>query len=553
MFNLIYVRIKTVLRSTFAFKTQNIVRISSYLFVISVFLLGGGFLFYSVFHYLESVEIIGIALEMRIISLVFLIFLVLIFLSSIITGLSTFFRSKEVEFLMSLPVPIEKIFMSKFIENSFYCSWATVIAAIPLIVAFGISHNHILGYYPVSLIALLLFVLIPAALGVIVLLFFTIIFKKITRKRIVFIIIIAMSLVLVFLLVKKPSILQVPYTDNIEEINSYVEQLRMENPLLPSDHLVKVLKKPFSLDSSKYLLLLFTTALFFLALSVTAALIFYRRGWNQSFASSSAGSKMQFSNSLFRLLRNMRIPIGTSSLIVKDLRMFTRLPAQWGQALIFFVLLLTYIISLKRTPYYFKVPYWLAIISFINLGFTGYIIATLSTRFVYPAISLEGKSISLLFSSPIKLKELFAEKLLVSFIPNLLLAEFIIIFSNIFLKNSVIFTLIGVGVTTIYTMTIVSISTGLGARFPDFTETNPSKIAAGGGGVLTAILSLVYIGLSTILIAIPTRRFIASQFQLKSFHPSYPVLCFVLFLVLSFIFSFFSLRGGMQSLKRLEI
>lgn len=553
MFNLINIRIKTALRSAFAFRPQNIIRLSSYFFAISVFLLGGGFLFYSVFRYLESVEIIGAALEMRIIGLAFLIFLTLILLSSIITGLSTFFRSKEVEFLMSLPIPCEKIFSAKFIENTFYCSWATVLAAVPLIIAFGISRHYVFGYYPVSFLALLLFVLIPASIGIIVLLFFINIFKNITRRKIAFIIIIATSLFLVFLFVKKPSVLRVPYTDNLEEINNYVEQLRMENPLMPSDHLVKFLKKPFSIDSSKHLLLLFTTALFSLSLCYGAALVFYQRGWNQIFANSSAGTKMQFSNLLFRFLKNFKIPDGINSLVVKDMRMFTRLPAQWGQALIFFVLLLTYIISLKRTPYYFKVPYWLAVISFINLGFTGYIVATLSTRFVYPAISLEGRAISILFSSPIKLKEFFVEKFLVSFVPNWLLAEFIIIFSNIFLKNGVIFTLIGVGVTTIYTLTVVSISIGFGARFPDFTETNPSKIAAGGGGVLTAILSLVYIALSTVVIALPTRRFIALQFQLEPFHSIYAVFWFLLFLLISFVFSFFSLRGGMRSLKRLEI
>ncbi|GAI92739.1 unnamed protein product, partial [marine sediment metagenome] len=60
--------------------------------------------------------------------------------------------------------------------------------------------------------------------------------------------------------------------------------------------------------------------------------------------------------------------------------------------------------------------------------------------------------------------------------PNWLLAEFIIICSNIFLKSTFLFTLICAGITTVYTLTIVSISIGFGALFPDFTESNPSKI-----------------------------------------------------------------------------
>lgn len=553
MFTLLSTRIKTALRSTFVLKPQNIVRLSSYIFVIVCFLSGGGIFFYLIFRYLETVEIIGHILAKRIISLAFLIFLTMILLSSIITALSTFFRSKEVEFLMSLPLPIEKIFLSKFFENTFYCSWATIIAAVPLTWAFGLSQKYPFGFYPLSLFALILFILIPSALGVMFLILIVNIMGNITRRRLTYIIILFISLFLIFLFITKPSILRVPYTEDINEINAYVAQLKIDNRFLPSDHLVKFLSEPFSPSSNRFLLLLFTTAIFSITLSYGVALGFYRRGWNNSFESVSSGYKRGFSNLLFILLRKFKISQGVSSLIVKDVRMFIRLPSQWGQALIFSVLLLTYIISLKRTPYYFNTPYWLAIISFINLGFTGYIIATLSARFVYPAISLEGRTIGFLLSSPIRLREFFNEKFLISFVPNWFLAEFLIITSNIFLKSTVSFTLICVGITTVYTLTIVSISIGFGALFPDFTESNPSKIAAGGGGVLTAILSLFYIALSTIIIAIPTRRFIASQFQLQPFYLKNSFFYIVLFVLVSFLFSVFPLIAGIRSLRRMEV
>ncbi len=553
MLVLLITKIKTALRTTFVLKPQNIVRLSSYIFVIVVFLVGGGVIFYKIFHYLGTVEIIGPILEKRIISLAFLIFLTLIFLSSAITALSTFFRSKEVEFLMSLPIPIEKIFMSKFFENTFYCSWATIIAAIPLVWAFGFAHKYSLVFYPFSLVALLLFILIPSALGVITIILLVNIMGNMTRRRLRYIIILFICFLLVILFITKPTVLRVPYTADIKEINAYVEQLKIDNSLLPSDYLVRFLSDPFSPSSNRFILLLFTTALLAVTLSYWVALGLYRRGWNNSFENISSGSKREFSNLLFSFCRKLRIPYGVSSLIVKDVRMFTRLPSQWGQALIFLVLLLTYIISLKKTPYYFNIPYWLAIIAFINLGFTGYIVATLSTRFVYPAISLENRAIAFLLSSPIRLREFLSEKFLVSFIPNWLLAEFIIICSNIFLKSTFLFTLICVGVTTVYTLTIVSISIGFGALFPDFTESNPSKIAAGGGGVLTAILSLFYIAVSTIIIAIPTRRFISSQFQLRPLHFNDFIFYVIIFILISLVFSVLPLVAGIRSLSRLEI
>ncbi len=553
MFTLIFIRIKTALRSIFALKPQNIVRLTSYIFVIGLFLVGGGIFFYRVFNYLETLEIIGPILTKRIISLAFLIFLTMIFLSSIITALSTFFRSKEVEFLMSLPIPIERIFFSKFFENTFYCSWATIIAAIPLTWAFGLSQNYHFSFYPLSLFALFLFILIPSATGVIILMFLVNVLGNITRKRLMYVVIVLIAVFAIIIFISQPSVLRVPFTDDINVIDTYIEQLRIENRFLPSDHLVKFLSEPFTQTSFRFLLLLFTSAVFSVALSHGIALGVYKRGWNNSFESVSSGNKRRYSNLLFNFLIKLKIPHTVASLIVKDVRMFTRLPSQWGQAVIFLVLLPTYIISLKRTPIYENVPFWLAIISFINLGFTGYIVATLSTRFVYPAISLEGKSIGFLRSSPVRMRQFFIEKFFISFIPNWFLAEFVIVFSNIALKSTIPFTLICAGITTVYTVTIISISIGFGALFPDFNESNPSKIAAGGGGVLTAILSLLYIAVSTVIIAIPTRRFISSAFQLEQFHLKGFIFCILIFIVVSFLFSIIPLKAGMRSLRRMEI
>ncbi|MCK4235281.1 hypothetical protein KAX75_12695 [candidate division WOR-3 bacterium] len=541
------------MRSIFALKPQNIVRLTSYIFVIGLFLVGGGIFFYRVFNYLETLEIIGPILTKRIISLAFLIFLTMIFLSSIITALSTFFRSKEVEFLMSLPIPIERIFFSKFFENTFYCSWATIIAAIPLTWAFGLSQNYHFSFYPLSLFALFLFILIPSATGVIILMFLVNVLGNITRKRLMYVVIVLIAVFAIIIFISQPSVLRVPFTDDINVIDTYIEQLRIENRFLPSDHLVKFLSEPFTQTSFRFLLLLFTSAVFSVALSHGIALGVYKRGWNNSFESVSSGNKRRYSNLLFNFLIKLKIPHTVASLIVKDVRMFTRLPSQWGQAVIFLVLLPTYIISLKRTPIYENVPFWLAIISFINLGFTGYIVATLSTRFVYPAISLEGKSIGFLRSSPVRMRQFFIEKFFISFIPNWFLAEFVIVFSNIALKSTIPFTLICAGITTVYTVTIISISIGFGALFPDFNESNPSKIAAGGGGVLTAILSLLYIAVSTVIIAIPTRRFISSAFQLEQFHLKGFIFCILIFIVVSFLFSIIPLKAGMRSLRRMEI
>ncbi|OQX52330.1 MAG: hypothetical protein B5M53_08915 [Candidatus Cloacimonas sp. 4484_209] len=552
MFTLLFNRIKIALRSLFVKKQQNVVRILSYAVVIIIFLFGGGFVFYRIFLYLNTVEIIGPLLAKRIISLSFLIFLALIFLSSIITGLSTFFRTKEVEYLITLPLSIEKVFLLRFLENTFYASWATIIGAIPIIFAFGLVQGYHILFYPISVLGLIFFIVIPSAAGTIVLMIITSIMGNITRRRLIYIVLILVAVILMGFFISRPSILRVPLTADLNKVNAYVESLKVENSYLPSAFLVKFITKPFSSSSTRYFLLLFTTSVFLFTLSYGISSALYTRNWN-NVISSATNSGRKNSNLLYIFFSRLGLSSTIVSLMVKDIRMFMRLPAQWGQALIFLILLLSYVISLKRTPYYFNAPYWIAVISFINLGFTGYIVATLSTRFVYPAVSLEGKSIGFIFTAPVKIKDFFTEKFIISFIPNLLLAEFIVIFSNVFLKSNVAFTLICSGITAVFTLTVVAISVGMGAVFPDFTETNPSKIAAGGGGVFTAIISLFYVGLAIAIISVPTRRFITSQLQLGAFHTHSFIPYVILFLFLSFLFAVFPLRFGMKHLRQLEI
>src|SRR5512147_1527777 len=77
--------------------------------------------FRKVFSYLNGLEdftlfFIQFLLE-RLVGLIFLISYSMIFMSSMINGLSTFFLSASLPFLFTLPIPRWKILIVKFLEN----------------------------------------------------------------------------------------------------------------------------------------------------------------------------------------------------------------------------------------------------------------------------------------------------------------------------------------------------------------------------------------------------------------------------------------------------
>jgi ABC-2 type transport system permease protein len=66
-------------------------------------------------------------------------------------------------------------------------------------------------------------------------------------------------------------------------------------------------------------------------------------------------------------------------------------------------------------------------------------------------------------------------------------------------------------------ISLTSLSVGMGAIYPKFDERNPGKIASSVGGMLTTVLSLTYVGLMVVIAALPAHRY-----SLYKMDPSLP-------------------------------
>jgi uncharacterized sodium:solute symporter family permease YidK len=93
------------------------IRSASFVFVIVCFIVGAYYIFYRVFGYLSTVEVIGPALLDRVIEMALFVFFIMLMFSNIITSFSTFYNSREIDFLFSLPVPPTSIYLTKLLEN----------------------------------------------------------------------------------------------------------------------------------------------------------------------------------------------------------------------------------------------------------------------------------------------------------------------------------------------------------------------------------------------------------------------------------------------------
>jgi ABC-2 type transport system permease protein len=190
------------------------------------------------------------------------------------------------------------------------------------------------------------------------------------------------------------------------------------------------------------------------------------------------------------------------ALLVKDARMFWRDTTQWGQTLVLFGLLAVYIINLRHFSQELTNAFWLHLVSYLNLGACALNLATLTTRFVFPQFSLEGKRLWIVGMAPMGISQVVKSKFWLASRAALPVALGLILLSCNMLQMPFDRTLyLGVILATM-TLTLTALSMGLGVLFPNFREENPSKIVSGFGGTLCLVLSFLYIVGSVTLLAI---------------------------------------------------
>ena len=131
----------------------------------------GGYLFVSFALFYHGLKFIakfpglGAVLTERLIYVLFAFLFALLLLSNLVIGYTNLFRNRETAFLLTLPVPAQTIFRWKFIESTVLASWAFVFLIAPLLAAFGLVRGVPWHFYPVTLMLIALFIVLPGVLG----------------------------------------------------------------------------------------------------------------------------------------------------------------------------------------------------------------------------------------------------------------------------------------------------------------------------------------------------------------------------------------------------
>ena len=469
------------------------------------------FFYHVIFMNVSMVEDIGAMLIDRLVAIGFLMFWFLLIISSLVMALTSLYRSRETEYLLSTPLSVAQLFTAKFVDIVVYSSWTILVMALPILTAYArIRQFGAFDYAVAGFIILLPFVLIAASIGTML----AILLRYLSKRANLFYLaalgsgLIALALYAI-VSYSRPTQFQIQFTEDFRALNLFINNFNLNaNPFAPNVWFIEGLRALVARsygDFAMYAGALLATACLSLSLLYLVADKFYFTTWllsleqrqtrRVSAAAVPARSRFKPAASQERALLN------------KDILLFLREPSQWSQLVIILVLLAVYFINLRFIPGDIDIEQWRTILFLMNIGICGLILATLAVRFVYPSISLEGDAFWILGSAPVSPATLFREKWLSSFVVFFIFTEVIGIVSVQLLALEPLYRALTFGVIFLMSVTLSSIAVGFGALVPDFSERNPSRIVSSPGGILTVAASLVYIASMMAVIAVPAYRY----------------------------------------------
>jgi ABC-2 type transport system permease protein len=494
-------------------------------FVISLFVVGYLGLAYWLFlmglRFVAKFPGLGTLLMERLLYLLFAFLFVLLLLSNLVISYTNLFRNREASFLLTMPVTTGTIFRWKFIESTLLASWAFIFLIAPFLGAYGLTRGVAWHFYLITVMLISLFIVLPGVLGSFVAVSVA---RYIDRRMFqATAVIVALGALAGLTYWFKPE----PIPPDLAEtrVLAVLDRMLMktqfaQHPLLPSYWLsagVLQWAEGALAAAGFFVLVLLSHVLFF------GFLAFTRMGNLFYDAASAVQSRANLFGhwEWFRWMRERRgkfgygrgaIEIVISSLrwirpdvrglVVKDVRMFWRDTTQWAQSIVLFGLLGVYIINLRHFSQQLTNPFWVHLVSYLNLGACSLNLATLTTRFVYPQFSLEGKRLWIVGLAPLGMVRVVKGKFALASCAALVVTLGLIWLSCHMLKMPWEKTLYFAMAVSVMTVTLTGLAVGLGVLYPNFKEDNPSKIVSGFGGTFCLVLSFLYILGAVVLLAL---------------------------------------------------
>jgi ABC-2 type transport system permease protein len=192
------------------------------------------------------------------------------------------------------------------------------------------------------------------------------------------------------------------------------------------------------------------------------------------------------------------------------------------------------------------------VVPFLNLVLAGFVLASIAARFIFPGVSLEGRTLWLLRSSPMQVKDLLWAKFWVGTLPLLILAIAIVGVTDYLLEVSDFMFFVSVGSITLMTFALAGMAIGFGTMFPQFETENAAQIPTSFGGLLYMMASVVIIGGVIVLEARPVYGYLSAKAFRQPIDPTEMIVGFGLAALLCIVATILPIKLALRRLEAVE-
>ena len=532
--------------------------------LLLLLLVGGGFwlgtfrVAYKVLSYLGTTPEIGALLAGKILSMLLIAFGSILLLSNIVTALSTFFLAKDLDMLAAAPVDWGQMYLAKLAETMTHSSWMVALMLVPILSAYGAVYHG--GWlFPLAAVgALLPFFLFPTILGSAITLVLVNVFPaRRARDLLTLITLGAVAGAVLMLRLMRPEQLSRP--EGFRSLVDFVAELKTpSHPLMPTEWAANAIMNWLQQVADPLpLILLWSTAA---ALIVFGAAL-HRRLFFEGFSKAQEGADKYVAGRRWQAIATRALgflPVTRREFILKDLRVFFRDATQWSQLILLAVLLIVYVFNIQALPLYTgeRVPYLLVtLVVFLNQGLAGFVLAAIAARFIFPSVSLEGRQLWLLKSSPLDLRAMLWSKYWVGTAPLLVVALVITVVTNQILRASPFMMFLSLVTIACFTLAAGALALSLGVMFPHFDTENAAQIPTSFGGIVFMMTSILLLAAIIVVEAKPVSEHLqAFQMGLPT-EPFGPPLWWAVIRVFALcaLATIIPLHQGLRRLQSLEV
>jgi ABC-2 type transport system permease protein len=191
------------------------------------------------------------------------------------------------------------------------------------------------------------------------------------------------------------------------------------------------------------------------------------------------------------------------------------------------------------------------LVPFLNLAVAGFVLASIAGRFVFPSVSLEGRALWLLRSSPLAMRDLLWAKFWVGAVPLFLLAILLVVATNLLLDVSPFVHAVSTAAIACLVFPLTAMALTFGTFYPQYDAENAAQIPTSFGGLLFMLSAIVLIAFVAYGTGRPAARWVLADHFGWAFDSWRLVLPFAMVVALCVAATFLPLRMAVRKLDGL--